>query len=155
MRRLALVLLAVPALACGGSSKKYSPPHGGEVAIGYGTQKRASSTGAVSSVTSSETRGQHYSRIEDMIAARMPGVDVRRATDGSYTIRIRGTNSYNSGAEPLVVVDGVPARSADVLASIHPNDVEQIDVLRDAASAAIYGSRGANGVILITTKDGR
>ena len=147
-----LSLLALPlALACA-STAKPMPNGPATVDVGYGTRERDEAAGATSSVDDRETRRVPYTRVEEMIAGRFPGVDVRANVDGSYAIRIRGTNSVNSGSDPLVVVDGVPAGDVSVLAMINPNDVRQIDVLRDAASGAIYGSRGANGVILIRTK---
>jgi len=85
-----------------------------------------------------------------MIAARFPGVEVSESA-GRYVIRIRGVNSVNASSDPLVVIDGMPT-DVQALAGLSPSEVDRIDVLRDAASAAIYGSRAANGVILIRTK---
>lgn len=144
----------VAGLACAGGPQARTPGAEDDVSVGYGTQDRGDITGAVGSISGDETAGFHYTRVEEMIMARVPGVDVRRASDGRFRIRIRGTTSFNADTEPLVVVDGVPAMSADVLGTIQPRDVERIDVLKDAASSAIYGSRGAGGVILITTKSG-
>ena len=147
--------LGVPlAIACASGPKPQPGPNTGTIDIGYGTQDRSETTGATASTNADEMRGFHYTRVEEMIASRFAGVDVHANADGSYSIRIRGRNSVNSSSDPLIVVDGVPALSADVLAGINPDDVRQIDVLRDAASAGIYGSRGANGVILIRTKRG-
>ena len=154
MRATIPILLALAAASCGPRAPKPAPGPGGEVEVGYGTQPRREVTGAVSSVTAEDMRGMHYTRVEEMIAARFAGVDVVRLVNGDYSIRIRGTRSENAEDEPLVVVDGVPTSQMgpSVLASLNPSDVERIDVLRDAGSTAIYGSRGANGVILITTK---
>jgi TonB-dependent SusC/RagA subfamily outer membrane receptor len=147
-------LLVLPFAAACSSARKTVPANAGEVDIGYGTVDRDDATGAVSSADRDEFGRTHYTRVEEMIAARFPGVDVRANGDGTYSIQIRSSTSFNSGTEPLVVVDGVPAiGGVGVLAAINPNDVRQIDVLRDAASAAIYGSRGANGVILISTRN--
>ena len=147
--------VALPfALACA-SNTKTIPANAGEVDVGYGTMDRQDATGAVSSIDREDLGGAYYTRVEEMIAGRVAGVDVRANANGSYTITIRGINSINSGVEPLVVVDGVPAFDVAVLGSINPRDVRRIDVLRDAASTSIYGSRGANGVILIATRDGR
>lgn len=154
MRAPALALLALPlALACA-SNTKTVPANAGEVDVGYGTIRERDATGAVSSADRDEIGGGHYTRVEEMIAARFPGVDVRANADGSYSINIRGATSFSAGVEPLVVVDGVPAIDVAVLAAINPNDVRRIDVLRDAGSTSIYGSRGANGVILIATRSG-
>ena len=152
MRRALPPLLCLLA-ACATTPKPQTTDD--EIDVGYGTTTQSKTAGAVSSVSSDDTRGFYYTRVEEMIAARFPSVDVRPAGDGTYDIRIRGMTSFNSSNEPLVVVDGVPAASVGVLAGINPNDVRRIDVLRDAGSAGIYGSRGANGVILITTKTGR
>lgn len=147
-----LAALVLPALLACSTSPKPQPPENGPVDVGYGERDRKDVAGAVNSADSHEMDAFHYTRVEEMIAARFPGVDVRRQADGTYTIQMRGTSTFTSGSEPLVVVDGVPAMGVDVLASISPHDVERIDVLRDAASASIYGSRGGNGVILIRTR---
>lgn len=144
------VVLASLFAACGPPPPAQDPTE--SVSVGYGERERGSTGGAVGSVDSGDVAGFHYSRVEDMIAARVPGVEVSRRNDGSYRIRIRGANSVHSGSDPLVVVDGVTALDVDVLGSINPSDVLRIDILRDAGSTAIYGSRGANGVILIKTK---
>lgn len=151
LSRIAPAFLLMFATACSSGPRKL-PAGDPNVDVGYGTQDRRETTGAVGSISARETAAGHYTRVEEMIASRIPGVDVRRDAGGGYTIRIRGVSSHNSGQDPLIVVDGMPAMNAGVLASINPNDVERIDVLRDAASAAMYGSRGANGVILIRTK---
>ena len=151
--RVLVLALALPFAACA-SNTKTVPANAGEVDVGYGTIERDNATGAVSSVDRGDLGGAYYSRVEEMIAARVPGVDVRANRDGSYTIAVRGAHSVNSGVDPLVVIDGVPVRDVGVLGSINPRDVRRIDVLRDAASTSIYGTRGANGVILIRTKRG-
>ncbi|MEO6529217.1 MAG: TonB-dependent receptor plug domain-containing protein [Gemmatimonadaceae bacterium] len=98
---------------------------------------------------------QSYASIEEMIQGRAPGVQVIRRSDGTYSLRIRGTSSPASSNEPLIVIDGSTAadqRAGRALAGINPNDVVRIDVLKDAASTAYYGMRGGNGVILVTTR---
>lgn len=151
-------MLLVPLLAAVGCASRpethTAEDEDDEVSVGYGTRDRDDITGAVGSISADETAGFHYTRLEEMIMARVPGVDVRQAPGGRYTIRVRGTHSQNPGVDPLIVVDGVPAMNTDVLATVQPGEVERIDVLKDAASTAIYGSRGAGGVILITTKTG-
>jgi len=150
--RIPPVVLLIPLwLGCASSGKQ--PASTGPVDIGYGTVDAADATGAVHSADANDMRGIPYTRVEEMIAARFPGVNVRANRDGTYTIRIRGETSVNGNNDPLVVVDGVPAMDVGVLAMINPNEVSRIDVLRDAGSTAIYGSRGANGVILIRTKE--
>jgi len=125
------------------------------VVVGYGTQKAANVTGAVAGVTAKEIEERPINRIENALAGQMPGVTVQTTTGepgAELQIRVRGTGSINASNEPLYVVDGVPV---DNLRGINPTDVEKIDVLKDAASAAIYGSRGSNGVVLVTTKRGK
>jgi TonB-dependent SusC/RagA subfamily outer membrane receptor len=98
---------------------------------------------------------QSYARIEDLIEARAPGVRVLRNQDGSIRLQIRGVSSPTGHNDPLIVIDGSPTtelRPGSALAALNPSDVVSIDVLKDAASTAFYGMRGANGVIVITTR---
>jgi TonB-dependent SusC/RagA subfamily outer membrane receptor len=98
---------------------------------------------------------QSYTRIEDLIEGRAPGVRVIRNQDGSIRLQIRGVSSPTGHNDPLVVIDGNPTtelRPGGALAALNPSDVVSIDVLKDAASTAFYGMRGANGVIVITTR---
>lgn len=92
--------------------------------------------------------------IEKILANRVSGVTLGRASDGSLTVRIRGATSWNPDAQPLYILDGVPmaAGPGGALAGLNPSDIEKIEVLKDAAQTAMYGSRGANGVIIIKTK---
>jgi TonB-linked SusC/RagA family outer membrane protein len=126
------------------------------VVVGYGTQKKATLTGSVSSVDGEELQQANSPNLGAALGGRVPGlyVDTGQAIPGADTpaIRVRGTNTFNnSGA--LVVIDGIPDRAGGI-ARINPNDIESISVLKDA-SAAIYGARAANGVILVTTKRGK
>lgn len=124
------------------------------VVIGYGTSKRANLTGAAASISSKDIEERPVSRLENVLAGQLPGVDVQTTSGepgAALQIRVRGTGSLNASNEPLYVVDGVPVES---LNGINPSDVQTIDVLKDASSAAIYGSRGSNGVVIITTKRG-
>ncbi len=126
------------------------------VVIGYGTQRKRDLTGAVTSISAKDLAETPITRPDQMIQGRSSGVQViqtNSAPGGNVSIRIRGTNSINSGNEPLFVVDGFPG--AGDLNTINPQDIESIEILKDASSTAIYGSRGANGVVLITTKKGR
>src|SRR5690606_9908630 len=125
------------------------------VVVGYGEQKREAITGSVVSINTSDLVKTPTVNVSNAIAGRMPGVIATQSSgepgyDGS-TIRIRGTNSFGDSS-PLVVIDGVPAREGG-FARLNPADIASISVLKDA-SAAIYGARAANGVILVTTKRG-
>lgn len=123
------------------------------VVIGYGTVRKSDMTGAIASVKTDEMN-MSASTFEQALVGHTPGVEIKQtsgAPGSGTTIHIRGVNSVYGGVEPLYVVDGFPA-SKDVF--INPSDVESIEVLKDAASAAIYGSRAGGGVILITTKRG-
>ncbi len=139
------------------------------VVIGYGTKQRQELTGSVAQVSSREIAQNTYGNFENAIVGRAPGVQVINSNGmagSSMTIRVRGVGSLTASGEPLYVIDGVPVTQGDfggkdrlatqtnALASINPNDIESIDILKDADAAAIYGSRGSNGVVLITTKRG-
>ena len=124
------------------------------VVVGYGVQKKATLSGAVTSVKGEDLVKSPVTNVSNGLAGRLPGVFAISNTaepgyDGS-TIRIRGVNTFGN-AEPLVVVDGVPGRS---LERIDPSTIESLSVMKDA-SAAIYGAQAANGVIIITTKRGK
>ena len=126
------------------------------VVIGYGTQKKSSVTGAVAKLTNDNLNQIPVSRADQALAGKLAGVQIQTtdATAGAApTIKIRGAASITAGTNPLIVIDGYPVPTD--LSSVDMNNVESIEVLKDAASAAIYGSRGANGVILITTKSGK
>ncbi|GAB3499238.1 TonB-dependent receptor [Spirosoma knui] len=125
------------------------------VVIGYGSQKKSQTTGAISSVTPKQITEQPITNIGQAMQGRVAGVDVAQSGSrpGSVpTIRIRGRRSFNAGNDPLYVVDGIPlAREYE---DINPNDVASMEILKDATATAIYGARGANGVVLVTTKRG-
>lgn len=124
------------------------------VVVGYGVQKKVNLTGSVSSIKSEELERQPIVTMKDALAGLAPGLTVVKSSgqpgSSNPTITVRGVGTWKN-AGPLVLVDGMSMSIADVL----PNDIESISVLKDAASAAIYGSRAANGVILITTKKGK
>ena len=125
------------------------------VIVGYGSQRKKDVTGAVAQLDASKFEERPISQIAQAMQGQMAGVQVRTTTGSpgaALEIKVRGTASVNAGTDPLYVVDGVPV--AD-LQDINPTDIASIDVLKDAASTAIYGSRGTNGVVLITTKKGR
>ncbi|MFT4534846.1 MAG: TonB-linked SusC/RagA family outer membrane protein [Saprospiraceae bacterium] len=127
------------------------------VVIGYGTQKKSHLTGAISRVSADDLAQLPVSRVDDALVGRVSGVNIA-STEGEAgsapTIRIRGTGSMVASSDPLIVVDGLIVDN-DFLGSLDMNDVESFEVLKDAASSAIYGSRGGNGVILVTTKNGK
>ncbi len=127
------------------------------VVIGYGTRKKSHLTGAVSSVQNEDLDQIPVARVDDALVGEISGVNIQ-ATEGeagsSPTIRIRGTGSLTGSSDPLIVVDGLVVDN-DFLGSLDMSEIASFDVLKDAASAAIYGSRGGNGVILITTKQGK
>jgi TonB-dependent starch-binding outer membrane protein SusC len=142
------------------------------VVVGYGTQKKGDMTGAVSSISNIVIQQTPTSSFERVLQGTAPGVQVTQSSEqpgASMTVRIRGGNSLNGGNEPLYVIDGFPiyndnstinpgalsGASVNALATINPGDFESIEVLKDASATAIYGSRGANGVVLITTKRGK
>jgi TonB-linked SusC/RagA family outer membrane protein len=126
------------------------------VAIGYGTVRRRDLTGAVSSVTAKELQDIPLNSAAEALAGRLAGVQVTSSEgspDASVRIRVRGGGSITQDNSPLYVIDGVQVENG--ISTISPQDIESIDVLKDAASTSIYGARGANGVVLITTKSGR
>ena len=124
------------------------------VVIGYGVQKKSVVTASISSVTADDLKVQSQTRVDNMLQGMTSGVQVTQnsgAPGASSTVIVRGVGSINH-ASPLYIVDGMPAGSIDY---INPNDIERIDVLKDAASAAVYGARAADGVVLVTTKSGK
>ncbi len=146
------------------------------VVVGYGTQEARDVTGAVAMITSKEIETLPLTTTDQALQGRVPGVQVTQASSapgGGVTIRIRGGNSMIGGNEPLFVIDGFPISQsnapnptgrgfnenlqdpANPLAALNPNDIESITILKDASATAIYGARGANGVVLITTKRGK
>jgi len=138
------------------------------VAVGYGTQKKRDITGSVSSVSEEEISEIASTSVEGVLQGRTSGLQMTKSggAPGSQSrILIRGLNSISSGTEPLIIIDGMPvpgghtSASGDKMATnpmslVNPSDIESIQVLKDAAATAIYGSRGSNGVILIQTKSG-
>ncbi|GAL85068.1 hypothetical protein MYP_2296 [Sporocytophaga myxococcoides] len=141
------------------------------VVVGYGTQKRSDLTGSVATV-SEEVLKTPVTSVDKLLQGSVSGVQVTQSSGqpgGAVSIRIRGGNSINGGNEPLYVIDGFPVYndnsdanagvtsggSINALASLNPSDIESIDVLKDASATAIYGARGANGVVIITTKKGK
>jgi len=127
------------------------------VVIGYGTQKKADLTGAVASISAEKFKSKAAVSFGEALVGQMAGVQVQQ-TNGApggegLTIRVRGTGSISAGSNPLYVIDGYPI-DGNAFSLVNPSDIESIQVLKDAASTAIYGSRGSNGVVIVTTKKG-
>ena len=127
------------------------------IIVGYGSQKKSHLTGAISKVKNEKLDQIAVARVDDALIGQVSGVNIQATNaeaGGAPTITIRGVGSINADSGPAVVVDGIIV-SADFLGNLNMNDIESFEVLKDAASAAIYGSEGSNGVILITTKSGK
>jgi TonB-dependent SusC/RagA subfamily outer membrane receptor len=126
------------------------------VQVGYGVQPRRMQTGAIGSYIADAHDLSGVGRVEQMLEGRIPGVLVERIANGDYSVRIRGGLAGGNGGEPLIVVNGIPAPfglgASTVLGSVIPATVARIDVLKDAGATAVYGARGVNGVILVTTR---
>ena len=123
------------------------------VVTGYTTQRKADLTGAVSAISAKDLEKQQENNPMKALQGKVPGMNITAdgSPSGAATIRIRGVGTLNDN-DPLYIIDGVPTKSG--MHELNPNDIESIQVLKDAASASIYGSRAANGVIVITTKKG-
>lgn len=122
------------------------------VVVGYGVQKKVNLTGAVSSVSSEDLKGKPVANVLEGLQGTTPGLVIQQGSStpgGSPTLNIRGYNTMNNN-DPLVIIDGIEGSLGD----LNPSDIEQISVLKDASSTAIYGSRASNGVILVTTSKG-
>ncbi|WP_068475255.1 SusC/RagA family TonB-linked outer membrane protein [Saccharicrinis aurantiacus] len=125
------------------------------VVVGYGSMKKSDVTGSVTSVKTEQLSSIPANSVEGTLQGRVTGLQVINSSQepgGGSDVRIRGGSSINGSNAPLVVVDGFPLGEAGNLSQINPNDIESMEVLKDASASAIYGSRGANGVIMITTK---
>ncbi|WP_345232729.1 TonB-dependent receptor [Olivibacter ginsenosidimutans] len=145
------------------------------VVIGYGTQKKSDITGSVSSIKSSDFNKGTNTTFDQMISGKASGVQIIQNSaepGGGVSVRIRGASSINAGSSPLYVIDGLPIDNAPAvtggganfdaprvprnpLAALNPADIESIEILKDASATAIYGARGANGVVIVTTKKGK
>ena len=128
------------------------------VVVGYGTQKKADLTGAIAVISADKLKSRAAVSYGEALVGQMAGVQVQQ-TNGApggegLTIRVRGTGSISAGSNPLYVIDGYPI-DGNGFSLVNPSDVESIQVLKDASSTAIYGSRGANGVVIVTTKKGK
>ena len=126
------------------------------IVVGYGSQKKSQMTGAISSISAKDIAELPVTNARQALQGRAAGVEVSQAGSkpgAGPQIRIRGRRSFNASNDPLYVVDGIPLSGG--IDDINPNDITSMEVLKDASSTAIYGSRGANGVVLITTKRGK
>ncbi len=127
------------------------------VVVGYGTLNKRNVTGAIASVKTEAFKDIPITSVEQGIAGQLAGVEITQNSGQpgqGNSINVRGIGTITAGSQPLIVVDGLPLSESTSLNTINPNDIASIEVLKDAASAAIYGSRGANGVVIITTKKG-
>lgn len=125
------------------------------IVIGYGVVKKSDLTGSIASVSNKQFKDQPVKRVEDILQGRTPGVEVTTLSGmpgQGMKVRVRGTTSINKSSDPLYVVDGIFSSSG--LEGLNPSDIQSIEVLKDASATAIYGSRGANGVVLVTTRRG-
>ena len=137
------------------------------VVVGYGTQSKKKLTDNIARVTAKDIQQIPVSNVQNALVGKLAGVQITQTNgkvDGGINIRVRGAASISAGTQPLYVLDGIPLVTTDEssngaptnpLLTLSPNEIESIDVLKDASSAAIYGARGANGVVLITTKRGK
>lgn len=140
------------------------------VVVGYGTQSRKELTGSVAKISSDQIARLPVTGVDQALQGQAPGVQVTSSSGtpgSSVSIRVRGPSSISAGNQPLYVVDGIPVNTGsysqigvggqqlNALADLNPSDIESIEILKDAAAAAIYGSRASNGVVLITTKRGK
>jgi TonB-dependent SusC/RagA subfamily outer membrane receptor len=144
LRTWSLILVATAAIsACGGGGAQTAPEPASAPSA------RTDNTVSAQAIANSADQS-----IEKILANRVTGVTLGRASDGSLTVRIRGSTTWNPDQQPLYIIDGVPITPGPggALAGINPYDIEKIEVLKDAGQTAMYGSRGANGVILIKTK---
>ena len=125
------------------------------IVIGYGTSRKSDLTGSVVSIGGDDLKKQSISSVAEALTGRLAGVQVTSSEgspDAEVSIRIRGGGSLTQDSSPLIIVDGFPVNS---MSDVTPSDIENITVLKDASSTAIYGSRGANGVVIITTRSGK
>lgn len=150
-RGIPAAVLCLAGAGCGAMSQASAD----RIPIAFGTAAQDQNTGSVGSLTPNDREEPNYSNVEEMLMGRVAGVQVTRTPTG-LSVRIRGAGNLRGPAEPLYVVDGIPTtigRGGTGL-SISANDIARIEVLKDASAAALYGSRGVNGVVVITTKRG-
>ncbi|MDQ2667142.1 MAG: TonB-dependent receptor plug domain-containing protein [Gemmatimonadota bacterium] len=153
----ALICCALALAGChsypGGPQLPHPQPDA--VDVGYGSQDRRDVNAAVDHADGDKMLRASPRTVSDMLVGRFPGVEVTNMANGRVSIRIRGAHSMKGNQEPLFVLDGIPQNvNGTTLTDLDPHDIKSIDVLKDAASTSAYGSRGANGVILIATRKG-
>ena len=130
-------------------------PETNAVHVGYGSQDRRDVAGAVAQADGEKLMAASPRTVSDMLVGRFAGVEVTKLANGGTSIRIRGAHSFKGNQEPLIVLDGMPQRNGSAtLLDLDPHDIKSIDVLKDASATSAYGSRGSNGVILISTRRG-
>jgi TonB-dependent SusC/RagA subfamily outer membrane receptor len=146
-----LALLLLTGCALTRPPQDEAPSNTETVDIGYGAVEKDNVVGSVATELTEDQPVVNSMTLANMLA-KIPGVQVIDRPGGEFSVRIRGTNSFMGGEEPLYVIDGMVVATGGGLSGINPSTVESITVLKDAGSTAIYGARGANGVILIKTK---
>lgn len=153
-----LLLCALSAACASGHGRGSRAQPQDSVSVGYGKQSRKDVTGAVSSIDTESQRNNSAMQLEQLIQGRVSGVEVIRVDAGRISLRIRGASSLNSTTEPLYIIDGMKVHAesfTDAMAGINPADVASIEILKDAGATAIYGSEGANGVVIVNTRRGK
>jgi TonB-dependent SusC/RagA subfamily outer membrane receptor len=163
LARLALAIVTLSSVACSSATRGVaaapSPTENDSASIGYGRAAKRDVTTAVGSVSGDEVDGQRVAHVEELLRGRIAGVEVIPLPNGDFSLRIRNASAAGGNAAPLVVIDGMPLPRGggigSALSGIDPGDISRIEVLKDAGSAAAYGSEGVNGVVLITTKHHR
>ena len=152
-RALALVFVATSGCRAYPGGPTLPAPDANAVHVGYGTQDRRDVTGAVAQADGEKLMAASPRTVSDMLVGRFAGVEVTKLANGGTSIRIRGSRSFKGNQEPLVILDGMPQRNGSLtLSDLDPHDIRSIDVLKDASATSAYGSRGSNGVILISTR---
>lgn len=149
---------SVPADSAAAAEPRPTDAEAGQTSIGYGSQTRRELAVSVATLDERTLDQQRVQRVEELLMGRLAGVTVVRRANGDFSVRIRGASSFYGSTEPLWVVDDMPVMATSfysAVAGLNPQDIERIDVLKDAGATAVYGSRGANGVILIKTKRAR
>lgn len=153
---LSLAVIAVAGCRSYPGGPVLPKPQEGQVDVGYGTQDKRDVSTSVSTAEGEKLMTNSPRTVADMLVGRFAGVEVTKLANGGTSIRIRGARSLNSTSEPLFVLDGMPQHNGGAsLSDLSPQDIKSIEVLKDAAATSVYGSRGANGVILIATKRGQ
>lgn len=156
-RCLLVLLFAGAAAACYQVPEAAPAPAEEPPSVGFGVPGSNSDPTSIDSASGEEMRGVRARQVEELMMGRFAGVQVLPTQSGGFTVRIRGLSTFVGNPEPLYVVDGQPVRVAPGRGVdwLNPSDIARIDILKDAASTALYGMRGGNGVVLITTKRGK